>query len=137
MNKERCILVSGGSRGLGLALVNSFLSDGHRVASFSRRTSADVAALLESHPDRFVFAECDMTQTDGFRELVRGFEKRVGRISGLVNNAGIVAEELLARQDPADIEKLLAVNLAGPLHLTRAAVRGMMIDGGGSIVNVS
>jgi len=78
-----------------------------------------------------------MRETGKFKELIKGFEKKVGRLSALVNNAGIVAEDLLARQNADEIEKLISVNLAGPLLLTREAIRGMMIAGGGAIVNIS
>jgi len=130
-------LVSGGSRGLGLGIVKALLGAGHRVATFSRRETADVAELASVHGDRFLFTIGDMSQPERFPELLRDVEQRFGRLTGLVNNAGIVAEELIARQPADDIARLLAVNLAGPLMLTRQAVRGMMIEGRGSIVNIS
>lgn len=130
-------LVSGGSRGLGLGIVKALLGAGHRVATFSRRETADVAELASVHGDRFLFTIGDMSQPERFPELLRDVEQRFGRLTGLVNNAGIVAEELIARQAADDIARLLAVNLAGPLMLTRQAVRGMMIEGRGSIVNIS
>lgn len=130
-------LVSGGSRGLGLGIVKALLGAGHRVATFSRRETADVAELASVHGDRFLFTIGDMSHPERFPELLRDVEQRFGRLTGLVNNAGIVAEELIARQPADDIARLLAVNLAGPLMLTRQAVRGMMIEGRGSIVNIS
>lgn len=78
-----------------------------------------------------------MTEVDKFPALVKAFEGKMGRITGLVNNAGIVAEELLARQGIDDIEHLLVVNLRGPLMLTRQVARGMMIERRGRIVNIS
>ncbi len=137
MNDEQSVLVSGGSRGLGLAIVKSLLADGYSVATFSRMKSADIEALLAQYKGRFVFSECDMRDTGKFRDLIRGFEERIGRLSALINNAGIVSEDLLARQKVDEIEKLISVNLAGPLLLTREAVRGMMIAGRGAIVNIS
>jgi 3-oxoacyl-[acyl-carrier protein] reductase len=130
-------LVSGGSKGLGLGIVKALLKDGHRVATFARRESADVNELRMAYPDSFLFLIGDMAAPETFPAVVKQVEGRFGRLSNLVNNAGIVAEELLARQNAEDIEQLLAVNLRGPLMLTRAAVRGMMIEGRGRIVNIS
>lgn len=136
-NFSRVTLVSGGSRGLGLGIVKSLLKVGHHVATFSRHETADIAALRAEYPDQFFFMIGDMAEPQGFPALVRQVEQRFGRLTGLVNNAGIVAEELIARQPAEDISRLLSVNLAGPLMLTRQAVRGMMIEGRGSIVNIS
>ncbi|MFC4939538.1 MULTISPECIES: SDR family NAD(P)-dependent oxidoreductase [Bradyrhizobium] len=136
-SRPQVVLVSGGSRGLGLAIVERLLTEGHSVATFSRRASPELERLLQLYPDRLKFAAADMGQPEHFRELVRGFEKQLGPLTGLVNNAGIVAEELLARQNADDISRLLSVNLAGPLLLTRAAIRGMMVVGYGRIVNIS
>ncbi|MBP2434209.1 SDR family NAD(P)-dependent oxidoreductase [Bradyrhizobium elkanii] len=136
-NKPRVVLVSGGSRGLGVAIVERLLADGDSVATFSRRGSPELDRLLQLYPGRLEFAAGDMAKPGEFRDIVKQFEKKLGPLTGLVNNAGIVAEELLARQHADDITNLLAVNLAGPLLLTRAAVRSMMIAGYGRIVNIS
>jgi 3-oxoacyl-[acyl-carrier protein] reductase len=137
MTESRVTLVSGGSKGLGLGIVKALLRDGHKVATFARRETPEIAELRAGHPDSFLFIVGDMTEPATFPGIVKQAEARFGRLSGLVNNAGIVAEELLARQNPDDIERLLAVNLRGPLMLTRQAVRGMMIAGRGRIVNIS
>lgn len=136
MNKE-IVLVSGGSKGLGLAIVRTLLARGDAVATFARHSTPEIEGLLDSYPERFDFAEGDMMQSDTFRVLVKQFEKKLGRLTGLVNNAGTVAEALLARQDSADILRLLQTNLAGPLLLTREVARGMMIRQCGRIVNIS
>jgi len=137
MSPRPVTLVSGGSRGLGLGIVKALLAEGHRVGSFSRREGPEVAALRVRYPDSFLFLKGDMAEPDLFPGLVKAVESQFGRLTNLVNNAGIVAEELIARQKADDIERLLAVNLRGPLLLTRQAVRGMMIEGRGSVVNIS
>lgn len=137
MDGSRVTLVSGGSKGLGLGIVAALLKEGHCVATFARRETPQISALREEYPERFSFQVGDMADAASFPRLIRQVEVRFGRLSGLVNNAGIVAEELVARQNVDDIERLLSVNLRGPLLLTRQAVRGMMIAGRGSIVNIS
>jgi 3-oxoacyl-[acyl-carrier protein] reductase len=137
MTRSPVTLVSGGSKGLGLGIVRALLKAGHRVATFARRESAEVDTLRKDYPDSFLFMMGDMAAPESFPALVKQVEARFGRLTNLVNNAGIVAEELIARQNVDDIERLLAVNLRGPLMLTRQAVRGMMIEGRGRIVNIS
>lgn len=136
MNKE-IALVSGGSKGLGLAIVRSLLARGDSVATFARKSSPEMEELQAGHPSRFSFVEADVTETGRFRNLVRAFEEQLGGFTGLVNNAGTVAEALLARQNPEDILRLLSTNLAGPLLLTREVARGMMIRQRGRIINIS
>ena len=134
MNKE-IALVSGGSKGLGLAIVRSLLARGDSVATFARKSSPQMEELQAAHPSRFSFVEADITETQRFRNLVSSFEEQLGGFTGLVNNAGTVAEALLARQNPEDIVRLLSTNLAGPLLLTREVARGMMIRQRGRIIN--
>jgi 3-oxoacyl-[acyl-carrier protein] reductase len=137
MNDPQVTLVSGGSKGLGLGIVNGLLKSGHHVATFARRTTPEVLQLGSEHPDKLMFLTGDMTEPSTFRDIVKKTEARFGRLTGLVNNAGIVSEELIAQQKSEDIERLLSVNLRGPLLLTKQAVRGMMIAGRGRIVNIS
>jgi 3-oxoacyl-[acyl-carrier protein] reductase len=130
-------LVSGGSRGLGLGIVEGLLSSGHAVATFARHPTDAMARLESEYPERFLFTTGDMAAPATFRSIVRASEERLGNLTALVNNAGIVAESLLARQDVADVERLLAINLAGPILLVREAVRSMMTRGHGRIVSIS
>lgn len=130
-------LVSGGSRGLGLAVVESLLASGSSVGAFSRHASPAVERLRTQYPDRFMFMSADIANADSTGKVVREVERRFGHLSALVNNAGAVSESLFARQPEADIATLLTVNLQGPLLLTRRAIRGMMIAGRGRVVNIS
>ncbi len=131
------ILVTGGSRGLGLAIVRTLLERGDSVATFARNSTQEIEKLLADYPNQFEFSKGDMLNSETFNELVKGFEKKLGGFTGLVNNAGIVSEALLARHDVENIERLLEVNLKGPLLLTREVARGMMIRKFGRIVNIS
>lgn len=131
------VLVSGGSKGLGLGIVRMLLERGDAVAAFARRATPELTALREQYGSRLAFAEGDMTRTEEFRRLVSSFERTLGPLTGLVNNAGTVAEALLVRQNPEDIARLFSTNLYGPLMLTREVARGMMVRGAGRIVNIS
>lgn len=137
MHDRQTILVSGGSRGLGLGLVETLLNDGQNVATFSRKPTPDMQRLSERYPQTFMFSESDISQPEHFPQLIGSIERNLGRLTALVNNAGIVDEQLLARQKQDAIERLISVNLRGPLLLTRQAIRGMMIQGHGRIVNIS
>jgi len=131
------VLVSGGSRGLGLGLVQTLLQSRYKVATFSRSRSKPVDRLAEAYPGRFRFLEADMADASGFARLVQDVETALGPISVLVNNAGWVHEALLARQPVEMIDALLNVNLRGTLLLTRQVSRGMMIRQYGRIINIS
>ena len=133
----RVVLVSGGSRGLGLAIVRGYLEDGCRVATFSRSSTPEMDAVVTHHHDRAVFYRADLGARDELEPLVRRVENEWGPIGVLVNNAGITLEGVLARMSVADIERLIDVNLRGTLALTHAVARGMMIRRFGRIVSVS
>jgi 3-oxoacyl-[acyl-carrier protein] reductase len=137
MTERDVTLISGASRGLGLGIVRALLDAGHCVGAFARSENPAIEALRQAFPDRFHFQYGDMAEPETFPAIVKTVERRFGRLTGLVNNAGIVAEDLLARQNPEDIDRLVDVNLRGPLLLTRQAVRGMMIEGRGRVVNIS
>ena len=135
--REEVILVSGGSKGLGLAIVRTLLERGDSVATFARHSTQEIEQLLTDFPNKFDFSEGDMLDSKNFNGLVKRFEKKLGGLTGLVNNAGTVSESLLARQDVENIETLFEVNLKGPILLTKEVARGMMIRKFGRIVNIS
>ena len=137
MNDKGVALVSGGSRGLGLAMVKSLLDHGYRVATFSRSSRESIERLKEKYRERFNFVEGDMSDQASLVEVVKRVEKDCGPIDALINNAGIAPDGVLATMQPGQIEQVMAVNLTGTLLLTRLVVRQMVVRSRGSIINIS
>ncbi|MEU1007002.1 SDR family oxidoreductase [Streptomyces sp. NPDC005890] len=130
-------VVSGGSRGLGRVLVERLLADGWRVATFSRKPNEFTEAMAGKHPDAFHWAAVDLTDFTALRQFARDGAQRFGRIDLLVNNAGVLHQELFLTTAPARMNDLVGANLLAPLHLAQACARAMVRGGGGTIVNVS
>jgi 3-oxoacyl-[acyl-carrier protein] reductase len=131
------VLISGGSRGLGLSLVQAYLRDGHRVATFSRRPSPEISALEQSYSGRLRFFPADLSDGSSLASLVRRVETEQGPIDFLINNAGMVLEGIFARLPADEIDRIIDINVRGTLSLTKAAIRGMMVRQFGRIVTIS
>ncbi|MDX1644156.1 MAG: 3-oxoacyl-ACP reductase FabG [Thermoanaerobaculia bacterium] len=130
-------LVTGGSRGLGRAIVERLASSGEQVVLTYRSDAAaarEVVAALDGHAHALPL---DVRDTDACEDVVARIEEEHGPIVGLVNNAGILRQELLAMTSDADWEAVLSTNLGGVFRLCRAVLPRMMRRRGGSIVNVS
>src|SRR3954449_1324444 len=136
----RVALVTGGTRGLGLAIARAFSSAGADVIVASRKAQAceDVAAELRSGGRRALGQACHVGRWDDLARLVEAAYAEFGRVDVLVNNAGIspqyatlpgVSEELF--------DKVVAVNLKGPFRLCALVGERMAAGEGGSIINVS
>jgi 3-oxoacyl-[acyl-carrier protein] reductase len=133
------IIVSGGSKGLGLAITQRLLRAGFKVRSFSRSPSEQTQALLREYgaQGRYGWTALDATDLDGMERFVMRTVEEGGSIAGLVNNAGVNLDRLLPMTGVQDIRRLLAVNLESPLLLTRLVTRQMIQRSNGSIINVS
>ena len=123
----RVVLVTGGGRGIGKAVVARFAAAGDRVVAIGR----DHAALEESEAEETQV--CDVTDEPGVEELFRRF----GRVDVLVNNAGASASAPLARTTLEDWHRLLEINATGAFLCTRAALPGMIERAHGRIVTVA
>jgi len=135
----RTVIVTGGSRGLGAGIVQSFLDSGDRVASCSRSTTPQVKEW-ESNPayaDRFLFIEADIADRDGSTAFVQAVVDKWGTIDVLVNNAGVARDGVLALFSDEDSDTVIDLNLKATIHLTKRVVRNMLSHGSGSIVNIS
>jgi 3-oxoacyl-[acyl-carrier protein] reductase len=129
---DRTIVVSGGSRGLGLAMVRRLLACGARVATFSRRGS-DAIEQLGSDPtlsSRLFFKPVDATDSAAVAQFVADVGQRFGHVDGLVNNAGIARDGVLALMSDQAIREVIDINLVGTLVLTRECVRLMLLERG-------
>ena len=134
----RSVIVTGGSRGIGLAIARRLASAGYNVVAVARRESDELRhALREAGEDRLHFVAFDLSEVDGIPDLVKRLRTNFGAIYGLVNNAGIGTEGLLATMHNSDIEALVRLNVLSPIVLTKYVVRHMMADGAGRIVNIS
>ena len=134
----RNVIVTGGSRGIGLAIATRLASAGYRVIAVARRDSVELsAAIAATAPGAIVFSAFDLGDIGHMPEFVKDLRKQHGPVYGLVNNAGIGTEGLLAVMAMADIEQLIRLNTLSPIALTRQVVRSMMSAGEGRIVNMS
>lgn len=137
-NEKRTLIISGGSRGLGLSLVEHSLAQGHAVATFARDETEDVRALAATHGARFMFEALDARDLESVDAFVTTVERRFSRIHALVNNAAIGQDHLLTHLPPEKVVDILEINLKGPILLTRTVVRRMILAGiGGRIVNIT
>jgi len=134
----RCVLVSGGSRGLGLAMVTDALAQGARVAAFARTVTPELTELAVAHPDDLAIGSVDVTDLAAVTAFIRTSAAQLGPIDALVNNAAIGQDSLHIHTSPEQIARLIATNLTAPLLLTRAVLRHIMARGGrGRIVMVT
>lgn len=137
----RNVIVTGGSRGLGLGIARKLNQSGLRVIAIARKESSELATAMQQAeaciPGSLHFAAFDLAEIDGLANLVKTIRKDFGPIYGLVNNAGVSADGSLAMMPTSEIDKVVRLNTLSPMVLTKYVVRSMMADGGGRIVNIS
>jgi len=141
----RNVIVTGGSRGLGLGIARRLAGAGYAVIAIARKKTdqltkaidAAKSAKTDTKTGALQFVPFDLADIDKIPDLVRALRKEHGPIWGLVNNAAIGTEGVLATMHNSKIETLIRVNTVSPIVLTKYVVRQMMADGGGRIVNVS
>jgi 3-oxoacyl-[acyl-carrier protein] reductase len=137
----RNVIVTGGSRGLGLGIARKLAASGYAAIAIARRKSEPVSAAIEEakrgNAGALHFVPFDLAAIDEIPGLVRRLRKDFGPIYGLVNNAALGTDGVLATMHNSKIEALIRVNTVSPIVLTKYVVRSMMAEGGGRIVNVS
>jgi 3-oxoacyl-[acyl-carrier protein] reductase len=136
------VIISGGSRGLGAALVRRLLAEGYRVSTCSRNRTPFVDEML-THPDygsRFLWSACEIGVAADVERFVREAHAWAGGADlwGLVNNAAIAMVGILAAFPIADAERVLQTNLLGAIEMSRAVSQILLRrSGGGRIINIS
>ena len=135
------VLVTGGSRGIGLAIAQRLAGSGYHVIAVARREGDELRDAIgvagkEGH-GRIHFRAFDLSEVDAIPAFVKSLRDEFGAIYGLVNNAGLGTEGLLATMHNSEIEALMRLNVLSPIILTKYVVRHMMADGAGRIINMS
>jgi 3-oxoacyl-[acyl-carrier protein] reductase len=133
-------LVTGGSRGIGRAVVNRLAADGYDV-SFCYQSNAEAATLVArsagEHGGRVLYRQVDVADHEQVQGFVKETEDELGPVEAVVTVAGVIRDKPLALMSDEDWHTVLRTNLDGTYHVCRAAIRRLMKRRRGSIVTVS
>ena len=137
----RNVIVTGGSRGLGLGIARRLSGTGFRVLAVARKHNEQLTEQMRQanliNPGSFHFVPFDLAEYEKIADLVRTLKKEFGHIYGLVNNAGISFDGLLSALPTDHIEQMIRLNTVSPIVLTKYVVRSMLANGEGRIVNIA
>ena len=134
---QRVALITGAARGIGLATARKFLAENHRVALLDIDAETLSRAMKLMDPDQTLGLECDVAEPNQVNDSVDRLVSEYGRIDVLVNNAGIATFSPILETSFEEWSRILAVNLNGPFICTQACAPVMLVNGGGSIVNIA
>lgn len=137
--ENKTVVVTGGGGGIGGATSRRFGLEGARVAVFDLNLAAaeQVAAQIRAEGGTALALLCDITDRDSVNAALAATEEALGAIDVLVNNAGWDVFKPFTRTEPAQWDKLIAINLVGALHLHHAVLPGMAARKAGRIVNIA
>lgn len=141
MLEGKVAIVTGGTRGIGYAIVQKFLDAGAKVALFgSRQETVDKALeqISENMPGAEVMGLCPALGVySEVEKAIQSVKEKFGRVDILVNNAGISARESIYEYKPEDFDKIMELNVNAVFHCSKAAAPIMKEQGGGAVVNMS
>jgi 3-oxoacyl-[acyl-carrier protein] reductase len=135
MFSGKAAIVTGGSRGIGRAIVTALAREGARVA-FTYAQNKSMAEEL-ANGDTIIAFQADVTNVDQAKDLVKQVREKFGRIDMLVNNAGITRDKLLAVMGEKDWDDVVDTNLKGVFAMTKPVIGAMLRQRSGSILNVT
>jgi 3-oxoacyl-[acyl-carrier protein] reductase len=137
----RNVIVTGGSRGLGLAMSSALAGAGYRVIAVARSLSPELKAAAhkatEDARGAIEFRACDLSDLNSLSPLVRAMRADFGPLYGLVNNAGLGTSGILSNMRDSEIQRLIQLNTASPIVLSKYVLRSMMSQREGRIVNIA
>ena len=133
----KLLVVTGASRGLGLAITRHCVDAGYRVVGAARSPTPEFEALAKSHPNSLRFRKLDLAATTAHHEWAREIEKQHGPVYGLVNNAATAHDGVLATMHDSEIAQVIQTNVIGTIILTKYLLRPMLLARAGRVINVA
>ncbi len=134
---SKTVIVTGGSRGLGQKIVESFLDRGCNVATLSRSATSFIETMEAEQSEKFFYAPVDLSDREATASYVKEVADQFGTVDVLVNNAGVARDDVLALESDQDADLMVDVNLKGTLGITRECVRRMLTQRSGCVINIT
>jgi 3-oxoacyl-[acyl-carrier protein] reductase len=134
------VIVTGGSRGLGLAMARALAAADYRVIALARGSTEELMAASRAAADSggvIEFRACDLSDLGRIAPTVKALRADFGPIYGLVNNAGLGTSGILSNMRDQDIQRLIQLNTVSPILLSKYVVRSMMAQREGRIINIA
>jgi 3-oxoacyl-[acyl-carrier protein] reductase len=135
------VIVTGGSRGLGLVMARTLATAGYRVVAIARGSTEELTAASRAAADSgrgaIEFRACDLSDLGQIGPMVKALRAEFGPIYGLVNNAGLGTSGVLSNMRDQDIQRLIQLNTVSPILLSKYVVRSMMAQREGRIINIA
>lgn len=135
----RVALISGGSRGIGLAIAKAYAREGAKLCLLATKAPAlaQMASTLHLPESDLITSSVDVRDTDACHDMVKQVMARWGQLDVLVNNAGIYKARSFLEYEPNDFRDMFDVNLMGTVHLTQAALPYMLSQKSGRVINIA
>lgn len=130
------IVVTGSSKGLGLAICKRLLNENYKVVGIARSKSDEFRQLEEEFKEKLFYINYDFNNTKGIHDLVKSITKEYGHIYALINNAALGHDGVLGTMHETQISELIRVNIEAPILLTKYASRSMLMKLRGRIINI-
>lgn len=134
---SKLVIVTGASRGLGLAICKQLLEQGYKVLALARTLSAELNTLAEQYSPELIFISTDLSELDNLQPLCSDLIKQHGRPYALINNAAVGYDGVLATMHNSEINTLLNINVQAPILLSKYLLRPMLLNQSGRIINIS
>lgn len=132
----RLILVTGANRGLGASITMALLNNNFKVVGVGRKVTDFIKETKKRYPESFFFEEFDLSEIQDIHFLIKRIIKEHGNIYGLVNNAALGHDGVLATMHESEISDLVKVNIQAPILLTKYASRSMLLQRKGRVINI-
>lgn len=136
-SQKKTVIITGASRGLGLAICNQLLQENYFVVAISRSLSNELSNLCDGHPLSIAHVPYDLANLDDIHTLCKAIIEEFGRPYALVNNAAVGHDGVLATMHNSEINSLLNINVQAPILLSKYLSRSMMLNRTGRIINIS
>jgi len=138
--QDKVALITGGSRGIGEAIVRRFAGEGAAVAFTYRSSAAEAERIVEelsAQGGKVQAFQSDAASFSQAEELVKSVTETFGKIDALINNAGVTQDTLMLRMSEEQWDRVIQTNLKSVFNLTKQVLRPMMKNRGGAIINMS